>query len=45
MRVQFLGHASFIVETMGKTIMFDPFITGNPKMEDKNIDQYKPDWI
>ena len=45
MRVQFLGHATFMVETMGKKIMFDPFITGNPKMEDKDLSKYQPDWI
>lgn len=30
MRLTFLGHAAFLLETAGVTIAIDPFITGNP---------------
>jgi len=31
MDIRFLGHAAFALETDGKTILVDPFLTGNPK--------------
>src|SRR3982751_46435 len=31
MQIQFLGHAAFALEADGKTILVDPFLTGNPK--------------
>jgi L-ascorbate metabolism protein UlaG (beta-lactamase superfamily) len=30
-KVTFLGHAAFSIESEGKTILVDPFLTGNPK--------------
>jgi L-ascorbate metabolism protein UlaG (beta-lactamase superfamily) len=27
----FLGHAAFLAEGDGKRVIFDPFLTGNPK--------------
>lgn len=30
MRIRYLGHSAFLVETGGKKILFDPFLTGNP---------------
>jgi L-ascorbate metabolism protein UlaG (beta-lactamase superfamily) len=31
MDIRFLGHAAFALENDGKTILVDPFLTGNPK--------------
>jgi L-ascorbate metabolism protein UlaG (beta-lactamase superfamily) len=31
MDIRFLGHAAFALESDGKTILVDPFLTGNPK--------------
>ena len=31
MDVRFLGHAAFALEHDGKTVLIDPFLTGNPK--------------
>src|SRR3954447_3118019 len=31
MQIQFLGHAAFALEHDGKTVLVDPFLTGNPK--------------
>ncbi len=42
MKVRFVGHACFILETAGKSIIIDPFIKGNPsariKPEDVKVD-------
>ena len=44
MKVSFHGHAVVKVETNGKTILFDPFITGNGQT-DLKLDEVKPDVI
>jgi L-ascorbate metabolism protein UlaG (beta-lactamase superfamily) len=44
MKVSFHGHAIVKVETNGKTILFDPFITGNV-LTDLKADDVKPDVI
>jgi L-ascorbate metabolism protein UlaG (beta-lactamase superfamily) len=31
MQITFLGHAAFALEHEGKTVLVDPFLTGNPK--------------
>src|SRR5438552_2184450 len=31
MDVRFLGHSAFALEHEGKTVLIDPFLTGNPK--------------
>jgi L-ascorbate metabolism protein UlaG (beta-lactamase superfamily) len=31
MNIRFLGHAAFALEADGKTVLVDPFLTGNPK--------------
>jgi L-ascorbate metabolism protein UlaG (beta-lactamase superfamily) len=31
MDIRFLGHAAFALEHNGKTVLIDPFLTGNPK--------------
>jgi L-ascorbate metabolism protein UlaG (beta-lactamase superfamily) len=40
MKVTYLGHACFIVETQGKKLLFDPFISGNPLLQEpgKSVD-------
>ena len=45
MQFTFLGHASFLVETRGKRLLFDPYITPNEKARDINLDDLKPDVI
>ena len=37
-RVGWLGHACLQVETAGKTILFDPFLTDNPAASAKASD-------
>ncbi|WP_108671277.1 metal-dependent hydrolase [Peribacillus acanthi] len=44
MKVSFHGHAIIQVETTKKTILFDPFITGNG-LTDLKLDEVKPDVI
>jgi L-ascorbate metabolism protein UlaG (beta-lactamase superfamily) len=39
-----LGHGAFSVETSGKTILIDPFLTGNP-LASTAADQVKADYI
>jgi L-ascorbate metabolism protein UlaG (beta-lactamase superfamily) len=45
MKLTFYGHACFSVEINGKSILFDPFISPNPKASDIDIDSIKPDYI
>lgn len=45
MKITFLGHASFLIETAGKRLLFDPFISPNPLAKDIKIDELKPDYI
>ncbi|CCQ97737.1 conserved hypothetical protein [[Clostridium] ultunense Esp] len=44
MKVTYHGHATVMVETGGKKILFDPFFTGNPKADVKAED-VRPDYI
>ncbi|MFD2446327.1 metal-dependent hydrolase [Bacillus sp. CGMCC 1.16607] len=44
MRVSYHGHSVVMVETSGKTILIDPFITGN-SLTDLKVDEVKPDII
>jgi L-ascorbate metabolism protein UlaG (beta-lactamase superfamily) len=44
MKVSFHGHSIVKIETRGKTILFDPFITGN-SLTDLKVDEVKPDVI
>jgi Metallo-beta-lactamase superfamily. len=44
MKVSFHGHAVVKVETGGKVILIDPFITGNP-LTDLNVEEEAPDYI
>ena len=45
MKFNFYGHACFSVETAGKTLLFDPFITGNEKASHIQLDSIKADYI
>jgi len=37
MKITYLGHACFLVETAGKSILFDPFVTGTMDYQDAMI--------
>lgn len=43
MRIQYLSHSAFLVEG-SKTLLFDPFLTGNPKAKTDPYD-LNPDYI
>ena len=43
MKLTFLGHAAFLLETADLTLVIDPFITGNPAAP-RNLDLH-PDYI
>jgi len=45
MKITFFGHACFMIETMGKLLLFDPFITPNALASNVNVDSIKPDYI
>ena len=45
MKITFLGHASLQVEVSGKTILVDPFISGNPKASNIDVNSLKADYI
>lgn len=42
---KFYGHACFAVEVGGKTLLFDPFITGNPSAASVDMASIKADYI
>lgn len=43
--ITFFGHSAFQVNTGGKNILFDPFISNNPAANIVNIDGIQPDCI
>jgi len=45
MKVQFLGHGSFLIEFNGTNLLFDPFISGNPSNKTINIEDLEVDYI
>ena len=45
MKVQFLGHASFLITINGTNLLIDPFITGNPANSVTKIDELEVDYI
>ena len=45
MKVTYYGHSSFGVETGGRHLLFDPFISGNPLAASIKIDSIKADFI
>ena len=45
MKFTYFGHACFQVETNGKKLLFDPFITPNELAKNININELEPDYI
>ncbi len=45
MILKYFGHSTFLITTGSSTLLFDPFITGNPTIEDKDISAINPDHI
>lgn len=45
MKITFYGHACLGIELNGKNILVDPFISGNPKATNIDIDALKADYI
>lgn len=45
MKITYYGHSCFLVEVSGHQLLFDPFITPNPKASAINIEALKPDFI
>jgi len=45
MKVTYYGHSCFGVETAGKHLLFDPFITGNPLASGVKVDSIKVDFL
>jgi L-ascorbate metabolism protein UlaG (beta-lactamase superfamily) len=45
MKFTFYGHSSFMIETMGKKLLFDPYITPNELAKDIDISEIEPDYI
>lgn len=45
MKITFYGHSSVEIQTGGKTLLFDPFISPNPLAKDIDINTLKPDYI
>ena len=45
MHVTYYGQSAFMVDLDGATLLFDPFISGNPKAPKIDIASLKPDYI
>lgn len=45
MKVTYYGHSCFAVETGGKTLLFDPFITGNPLAKHVDVKSIPADYV
>jgi len=45
MKLTHYGHSCFSVETAGKTLLFDPFITPNPLAASVDVAALRPDYI
>lgn len=45
MKITYLGHSAFHIETLGIQLIIDPFISGNPKTVDIEIDELKADYL
>ncbi len=45
MKLTYYGHSCFLLETMGKKILFDPFITPNPLASEIDVDSIEADYI
>ena len=45
MKITFYGHGCIGIEVSGKSILIDPFISGNPKASHVNVNSLKADYI
>jgi len=45
MKFTYYGHSCFAIETSGKKLLFDPFITGNELAKDVDVDSIEADYI
>jgi L-ascorbate metabolism protein UlaG (beta-lactamase superfamily) len=45
MKFTYYGHSCFLIETKGKAILFDPFISGNELAKDVDINSIQCDYI
>lgn len=45
MKITYYGHASFLIETQGKNLVIDPFITPNELAKDIDVDSIPADFI
>jgi len=45
MKFTYYGHACFAIETCGKKLLFDPFITGNELAKDVDVNSIEADYI
>ncbi len=45
MKLTYLSHMGFLLDFHGTQLLFDPFITGNPKATTLNPDDLNPDYI
>lgn len=45
MKIQYLGHATLLIEINNKKIIVDPFISGNPLTQHLNINNIEADYI
>lgn len=45
MKISYYGHSCFLVETAGKRILFDPFVTGNPLAQSVDAASLRCDYI
>jgi L-ascorbate metabolism protein UlaG (beta-lactamase superfamily) len=45
MKITYYGHSSFFIETAGKSILFDPFISPNELAKEINVAEIQPDYM
>jgi L-ascorbate metabolism protein UlaG (beta-lactamase superfamily) len=45
MKLTYYGHSCFLLETMGKKLLFDPFITPNPLADKIKVNKIEADYI
>ena len=45
MKITYYGHSCFGIEVAGKTLLVDPFISGNPKAAHIDLENLKADYI
>ncbi len=45
MNITYYGHAAFLIETNGSKLLFDPFISPNPKADHIDVEAIETDYI